>query len=147
MENPASWTNAELIVKEVLDEHQREFLKPMAERRIGLSVYRQVTDALRAAGLLITETPAKADAAIRHAPASGLTASQGTPASDPAANVDASAKRRTAASAWGDFVRRGLIRDWPQEQAEVAFMAFAAGVGFGTTVLTPARHHAEDPDG
>lgn len=29
--------------------------------------------------------------------------------------------------AWGKWVREGWIRDWPQEQAEVAFRAFVSG--------------------
>lgn len=30
-------------------------------------------------------------------------------------------------AAWGDFLKTGRIRDWSQESAEVAFMAFMAG--------------------
>lgn len=30
--------------------------------------------------------------------------------------------------AWGEFVKRGLIKDWDQDQAMVVFQAFSAGV-------------------
>jgi hypothetical protein len=50
MENPATWTKAEHIVSHVLtrfDDQQRQGV-------VGLSLARQITDALRAGGLLVT---------------------------------------------------------------------------------------------
>lgn len=53
MENPATWGKAEEIVNDVIlaewDQQRRE------EFTVGLSLTRQITDALRAAGLLIEE--------------------------------------------------------------------------------------------
>lgn len=48
MENPATWTEAEHVVSRVL----KEAWIDDGEFRCGLSVERQITDALRKAGLL-----------------------------------------------------------------------------------------------
>jgi hypothetical protein len=48
VENPATWTPAERIVREVMRRPQYRDGQPI----IGLSLERQITDALRAAGLL-----------------------------------------------------------------------------------------------
>jgi hypothetical protein len=53
-ENPATWGQAERIVARVLNAHEENEARPPDERVIGLSVVRQVTDALREAGLLIS---------------------------------------------------------------------------------------------
>lgn len=53
MENPATWNRAERIVHEAL----REFSSSAKAGVIGLSLTRQITDALRKAGLLVEETP------------------------------------------------------------------------------------------
>jgi hypothetical protein len=52
MENPATWGPAERIVDEVLGKAILNMAKPVEERVIGSSIARQVTDALREAGLL-----------------------------------------------------------------------------------------------
>jgi plasmid maintenance system antidote protein VapI len=36
-------------------------------------------------------------------------------------------EKQAVLSTWAEFVKRGLIRTWPQEQAEVAYRAFCAG--------------------
>jgi hypothetical protein len=50
MENPATWGTAERIVSDVLSRHDANMRSPSPV--IGLSVVRQITDALREAGLL-----------------------------------------------------------------------------------------------
>lgn len=55
MENPATWGEAEHIVNKVLHERQADRQKPIEEQVIGLSLVRQITDALRQAGLLARE--------------------------------------------------------------------------------------------
>lgn len=52
MENPATWGPAEKIVQEVYVNWIESMEKPADERIAGLSLYRQITDALREAGLL-----------------------------------------------------------------------------------------------
>jgi hypothetical protein len=52
MENPATWGPAERIVDKILGEIVLNWGKPPEEKVIGLSAARQITDALRAAGLL-----------------------------------------------------------------------------------------------
>ena len=47
MENPATWTRAERIVNKVIRRHAMEIQKPPDEQVIGLSLVRQITDALR----------------------------------------------------------------------------------------------------
>lgn len=56
MENPATWGLAEKIIQEVYLRHQENMSKPADERHFGLSLYRQVADALRDAGLLKEES-------------------------------------------------------------------------------------------
>lgn len=53
MENPATWTQAEWVVQEAL----RKAQIGRNEGRVGLSMTRQVTDALREAGLLDKNLP------------------------------------------------------------------------------------------
>lgn len=53
MENPATWGRAEHIVQDVL--RRREDSRASGEFRCGLSLARQITDALRAEGLLAAE--------------------------------------------------------------------------------------------
>jgi hypothetical protein len=58
MENPATWGPAERVVDGVIRDHylaRREEMK-RGEFRAGLSLARQITDALREAGLLPRET-------------------------------------------------------------------------------------------
>lgn len=50
MENPATWGEAERIVRRVLDENRK--LREDGQVITGLSLERRVTDALREAGLL-----------------------------------------------------------------------------------------------
>jgi hypothetical protein len=52
MENPATWGPAEKIVDEILGRAFLNIGKPPEERVIGLSLPRQITDALREAKLL-----------------------------------------------------------------------------------------------
>ena len=52
MENPASWGKAEKIIAEVHRAWLDNLHRPADERVIGLSLYRQIADALREAGLL-----------------------------------------------------------------------------------------------
>lgn len=55
MENPASWTSAERVVDQVIREHRNERARATLSRgkaRIGLSLARRITDALREEGLL-----------------------------------------------------------------------------------------------
>lgn len=55
MENPATWGEAERIVSEVLNrffENQERAITDPDKVMMGLSVERNITDALRAAGLL-----------------------------------------------------------------------------------------------
>jgi hypothetical protein len=59
MENPATWGPAERIVADVLG---RPAATHNGEVLVGLSTPRQITDALRAAGLLTAAPPAGADA-------------------------------------------------------------------------------------
>ena len=54
MENPATWTQAEWVVSVAL----RQAEAAREEGRLGLSMARTVTDALRAAGLLPADLPA-----------------------------------------------------------------------------------------
>ena len=59
-ENPATWGTAEHIVSKVLDDHFDHSHKVIAgeeEPVIGLSLVRQITDALRAAGFLPHDDP------------------------------------------------------------------------------------------
>lgn len=57
MENPATWGRAERIVNNVLDSYAVDQVRPEEHRTvIGLSVERQITDALRAEGLLLPAT-------------------------------------------------------------------------------------------
>ncbi len=49
-ENPQTWSEAERIVDRVLTDHAENMRRP--DPLIGLSVVRQITDALRRAGLL-----------------------------------------------------------------------------------------------
>ncbi len=53
MENPATWGEAELIISEVLDDHDRVQRGP--EPLCGFSVEKLIADALRKAGLLKEE--------------------------------------------------------------------------------------------
>lgn len=48
MENPASWGKTERVISEAIQEHAKD----MAEHRMGLSLERTISDALRQAGLL-----------------------------------------------------------------------------------------------
>lgn len=52
MENPATWSEAEEIVHDVYMEWAENRNLPAGERKIGLSLERSITDALRSAGLL-----------------------------------------------------------------------------------------------
>ena len=52
MENPATWGEAEKVIQRVHQDWLENLHKPAGERVIGLSLYRQVADALREAGLL-----------------------------------------------------------------------------------------------
>ena len=52
MENPATWGPAEKIINKVYIDWVENLHKPADERVTGLSLYRQVADALREAGLL-----------------------------------------------------------------------------------------------
>jgi hypothetical protein len=55
MENPATWGPAERIVQKILDEFFDNQAKPITDESktiCGLSLERQITDALRAEGLL-----------------------------------------------------------------------------------------------
>lgn len=57
MENPDTWTTAERIVSNVIDSFNDDQMKPAEHRRVsGLSLVRQITDALRAEGLLLPRT-------------------------------------------------------------------------------------------
>jgi hypothetical protein len=51
MENPATWGRAEHVVSQAMDEAEDD----LQQQVCGLSVVRQITDALRAAGLLKEE--------------------------------------------------------------------------------------------
>ena len=53
VENPATWGPAEKIVDEVLGRIALNWARPLEEKLIGLSAARQITDALREAGLLM----------------------------------------------------------------------------------------------
>ncbi len=64
MENPSTWGEAERIVSDVLYEsarHQAAVRLGTEEPIIGLSIARQITDALRKAGLLLRPPPACPD--------------------------------------------------------------------------------------
>jgi len=50
MENPATWGEAEKIIQSVYLNHLENLRKP--DKTIGLSLYWQIADALREAGLL-----------------------------------------------------------------------------------------------
>ncbi len=52
MENPATWGKAEKRISEVHQAWLENLHRPADERVAGLSLYRQITDALREAGLL-----------------------------------------------------------------------------------------------
>lgn len=52
MESPDTWGPAEKAVQRAYVDWVENLHKPADERVIGLSLYRQITDALRAAGLL-----------------------------------------------------------------------------------------------
>lgn len=52
MENPATWGPAEKIVDKILGDLILRMAKPADEEMCGLSWARQITDALRAQGLL-----------------------------------------------------------------------------------------------
>ena len=56
MENPATWGPAERIIQETYLAWLENLRLPANERVIGLSLYRQVADALRTAGLLKEDT-------------------------------------------------------------------------------------------
>lgn len=56
MENPVTWGKAEHVVQEALARVRRNEEQPHGQRRYGLSVARQITDALREAGLLKEDT-------------------------------------------------------------------------------------------
>lgn len=56
MENPATWGHAERVVNEVIRDHRRNTERPPMERTIGLSLTRQIIDALRREGLLVEES-------------------------------------------------------------------------------------------
>ena len=53
MENPASWTEVELVISEALDRADRA----IAEGRIGGSRAIQIAEALRKAGLIASDAP------------------------------------------------------------------------------------------
>src|SRR5260370_7774227 len=55
MENPATWGPAEKIVDKILGDIVVNRAKPIEEKIIGLSAAKQITDALRNAGLLKEE--------------------------------------------------------------------------------------------
>lgn len=55
MENPATWGKAEQVVNEVLKRIDENSALPPDQRRIGLSRARQITDALRVEGLLVSD--------------------------------------------------------------------------------------------
>jgi hypothetical protein len=60
MENPATWGRAERIVRNVLTnfyDNQARAVTDPAKIMVGLSLERQITDALRAEGLLHAEGP------------------------------------------------------------------------------------------
>lgn len=63
MENPGTWGEAERIVDGVLRAWEEMLARPAHERPVGLSRARQVTDALRGAGLL-RDQPAGAGAGL-----------------------------------------------------------------------------------
>lgn len=125
MENPATWTEAEHVVRRVLNEWAK-----LPSGWAGLSLERQVTDALREAGF-IAGTSAKQDATKELTTAKGGTATE-----VPSANA------RTLA--WGAFVKQGFMRDWPQEQAEVAFLAFAAGIDAANDLASARQQTVAD---
>lgn len=52
MENPTTWGKAEKVVNKVLEEHYANEQLPIHERRIGWSLPKRITVALREAGLL-----------------------------------------------------------------------------------------------
>jgi hypothetical protein len=55
MENPATWGEAERVVRHVLDEHWKNKKLALTDPdkvMTGLSLERKITDALREAGLL-----------------------------------------------------------------------------------------------
>lgn len=55
MENPATWGQAERIIAEVHRSWLDNLHRTADERVTGLSLYRQIADALREAGLLREE--------------------------------------------------------------------------------------------
>ncbi len=55
MEDPATRGRAERIVAEVLASARENASRPPGQRRYGLSVPRQITDALREAGFDLTD--------------------------------------------------------------------------------------------
>lgn len=54
MESPDTWTQAEWIVQKAIRQAELD----RAEGFVGLSMTRQITDALRVAGLLSSDLPA-----------------------------------------------------------------------------------------
>lgn len=52
-ENPASWGEAEHVIRDAIDRHHEN----MAQGIIGVSIVRTITDALREAGLLTEWQP------------------------------------------------------------------------------------------
>lgn len=63
MENPASWGPAEHAVEQALQAYDENQARPPGERTIGLSLNRQLTDALRREGLLREGPPPEASSA------------------------------------------------------------------------------------
>lgn len=57
MENPASWTRAEHVVNDVLDEIAENEARPPGQRLFGWSRAMQITSALRREGLLNEDAP------------------------------------------------------------------------------------------
>lgn len=55
MENPATWGQAERVVHDVLEKHFS--VERIRENYCGLSLERQITDALRQAGQIRASTP------------------------------------------------------------------------------------------
>lgn len=55
MENPATWNHAERVINDAIFNHRRNLDRPVAERVIGLSLARQIADALRREGLLLDD--------------------------------------------------------------------------------------------
>ena len=55
MENPATWGRAEHIISEVVTKHRRNMARPPTEMRIGASLPKMITTALRDEFLLKSE--------------------------------------------------------------------------------------------